>query len=98
LQNIVQRYKRQHYCRLIEKADDKRKTAWNIIRQESGKLQRMQQVPSVLINNEKVNDPHKIADVFNIFFLKITEKSRLMLRKQETMPLHFKIIPNTKLR
>jgi hypothetical protein len=33
----------------------------------------MEQIPLVLINNKKVNNPQKMADAFNIFFLKITE-------------------------
>jgi predicted lipoprotein with Yx(FWY)xxD motif len=68
LQNTV-----QSYCRLTEKADDKTKTTWNIIKHESGKLQWIEQIPPILINNEKVNNPQKIADAFNTFSLKITE-------------------------
>jgi hypothetical protein len=41
---------------------------WNIIKSESGKLHLTEQIPSVLINSEKVNDPQIIADAFNTFF------------------------------
>jgi hypothetical protein len=37
----------------------------------------MEQIPPVLINNEKVNGPQKIADTINNFFLKITENLAL---------------------
>jgi hypothetical protein len=43
--------KRQHYCRLIEKAGNKIKTTWNIINHESGKWQQMEQIQPVLINS-----------------------------------------------
>jgi hypothetical protein len=44
LARFITEAKRQHYCRLIEKADNKIKTAWNIIRHELGKLQQMEQI------------------------------------------------------
>jgi hypothetical protein len=28
----------------------------------------MEQIPPVLINNVKINDPQKVADAFNMFF------------------------------
>jgi hypothetical protein len=55
------------------------KTTWNIIKHETGKQQQMEQIPPVLINNEKVNDPQKIADAFNTFFLENYCKSILTL-------------------
>jgi hypothetical protein len=73
MSRVIKEAKRQHYYRLIEKADNKIKTALTVIKHESGKLQQMEQIPPVLINNEKVNGPQKIADAFNTFFLKITE-------------------------
>jgi regulatory protein YycH of two-component signal transduction system YycFG len=36
LSKVIKEAKRQHFCRLIEKADNKIKPAWNIIKQESG--------------------------------------------------------------
>jgi hypothetical protein len=53
------------------------KTTWNIIKSESGKLHLTEQLPSVLINSEKVNDPQIIVDAFNTFFLQITENLNL---------------------
>jgi hypothetical protein len=67
----------QHYKRLIAKSDNKIKTTWNIIKKETGKLHSMEQVPSLLMNNEELTDPKKIANAFNTFFLKITEKLNL---------------------
>jgi hypothetical protein len=106
LSRVIKEAKRQHHCRLTEKADNKIKTTWNIIKHESGKLQQIEQISQVLINNEKVNNPQKVVDSFNTFSLKITENPEL---RQETgddaisflknaFPikfLHFKLIPTT---
>jgi hypothetical protein len=37
LGRVIKEAKRQHYCRLIAKSDNKVKTAWNIIQCEAGK-------------------------------------------------------------
>jgi hypothetical protein len=57
LSRVIKEAKRQHYYRLIEKAGNKIKTTWNIIKHETGKLQQMEQIPPDLIKNEKFNDP-----------------------------------------
>jgi hypothetical protein len=54
-------------------SDNKIKTAWNIIKRETGKIHLPEQMPSLLINEEKVKGPGKVADTFNNFFLTITE-------------------------
>jgi hypothetical protein len=54
LSRVIKEAKRQHYCRLIAKSDNKIKTTWNIIKHGSGKLHLTEQIPSVLINSEKV--------------------------------------------
>jgi hypothetical protein len=64
-------------CRLIEKAHNKIKTTWNITKHASGKLQRMEQIPQVLMKYDKVNDPQKIVDAFTTLFLNITENLHL---------------------
>jgi hypothetical protein len=77
LSRVIKEAKRQHYCRLIAKSDNRIKTTWNIIKCESGKLHLTEQIPSVLINSEKVNDIQIIADAFNTFFLQTTENLSL---------------------
>jgi hypothetical protein len=44
------------------------KTIWNIIKQQTGKLHLTEQIPSLLINDEKVKDLEEIAGAFNTFF------------------------------
>jgi hypothetical protein len=41
---------------------------WNTIQQETGKIHETEQMPSLLIKNEKIKDPGKVADVFSSFF------------------------------
>jgi hypothetical protein len=52
----------------------------------------MEQIPPVLINNERVNDPPKIADAVNTLFLKITENVDLRQARGDAISfikLHF---------
>jgi hypothetical protein len=49
----------------------------------------MEQIPSVLIHSEKVNDSQIIADVFNTFFLQTTEN--LSLHQEESNVISFLI-------
>jgi hypothetical protein len=77
LNKVIQRAKRQHYNRLIAKSDNKIKTTWNIIKQETEKIHVTEQMPSLLINDEKLKEPEKVADVFNGFFLSVAENLNL---------------------
>jgi hypothetical protein len=55
LNKVIQQAKRQHYNTLIAKTDDKRKTTWDIIKEETEKLlaHLTVQMPSILLNDEK---------------------------------------------
>jgi hypothetical protein len=66
--------KKQHYSRLIEKSNNKIGTTWNIMKKETGTIHSMEQVPTLLVNDEKLRDPTDMANGFNNFFIKITEK------------------------
>jgi hypothetical protein len=50
---LYRRLKKRHYNRLIAKSDNKIKTTWNIIKQETGKIHVTEQMPFLLTNNEK---------------------------------------------
>jgi len=65
-----------------------------------------EQIPSLLVNNEKLKDPKIGANAFNNFFLNITEQLNIKnLNKgdgisflKDSFPVNFpilKIIPNT---
>jgi hypothetical protein len=58
-------------------SDNKIKTTWNIVKIETGKIHLQEQMPSHLINGEKVKDPGRVAYAVNNFFLTITENRNL---------------------
>jgi len=72
----------------MAKFDNKIKTTWNIIKQETGKLHVTEQMPSLLMNDEEIKDPEKVSNVFNSFFLSIAENSYLHQVVQE-YPISF---------
>ena len=46
--------KKQHYSRLIAQANNKMKKTQNIIKKETGKVHSVEQVPTILVNGEKL--------------------------------------------
>jgi hypothetical protein len=74
INKVIQQAKRHHYDRLTATSDSKIKT-WNTIKQETGKIHATEQMPSLLVNDEKIKD--KVAEVFNSFFLSNAENLNL---------------------
>jgi hypothetical protein len=66
--------KKQHCSRLTAKYNNKIKTTWNIIKKKIGKVRSVEQVPTLLVNSEKLKYPTEVAKAFNNFFITITEK------------------------
>jgi hypothetical protein len=65
------------------------KTTWNVkIKQETGKIHVTEQMPSLLINDEAIKVPEKVADVFNSFFPSIAENLNLHQGEKED-PIDF---------
>jgi hypothetical protein len=60
--------KKQHHNRLLAKSNNKIKIVCNIIKKGTGKMCVTEQIHSLQINNKRINDPEKVADVFNSFF------------------------------
>ena len=74
LRKIIQEDKLQQYSRLKAKSNSKIKTTWTIINKEAEKVHSVEQVPTLLVNDEKLKDPTNVANAFNNFFTTITEK------------------------
>jgi ribosomal protein L33 len=74
LKKVTREAKKQHYSTLIAKFSYKVKTTWNIIKKETGKVHPTEQVPSLVVSNEKLKDPKSMANAFSNFFLTVTEK------------------------
>jgi hypothetical protein len=66
--------KGKRYFSLIAKSNNKIKTTWNIVKKQTGKVHSVAQVPTFLVNDEKLKDPTDVANAFNNFFIIFTEK------------------------
>jgi hypothetical protein len=53
---VIKETRKQHYCRLIAKSNYKLKKTWNIIKKEAGKAHSLEQFPTLLVNDEKLQD------------------------------------------
>jgi hypothetical protein len=69
LNKVIQTSKKQHYNRLIAKSDNTVKTTWYILKKKIGKIHVTEQMSILVINDEKIKDSEKVAEVFNSFFL-----------------------------
>ena len=74
LGKLIKEAKKQHYFTLKAKSDNQIKTTWNIIKKETGRVDSVEQVPTLLVNDDKLKDPTDVANAFNNFFITITEK------------------------
>jgi hypothetical protein len=74
LKKVIKEPKKQFYDRLIAKSDNKTKTTWNIIKNETGRMCPIEQVPCTLEIMEKLKDQKTVANAFNNFFLTSSEK------------------------
>jgi hypothetical protein len=61
LDKVIQQAKRENCNRLIAKSDDKIKTTWNIIEQDTVKIHVTEQMPSLLKNNRKNKRSRKVG-------------------------------------
>ena len=69
-----QNKKKKLYDRLIAKSENKTKTIWNIVKNETGRMHAIEQVPSTLVDMGKLKDKKTVANAFNNFFLTTSEK------------------------
>ena len=62
---VIKQGKKQFYDRLIAQSDNKTKTKWNIIKNETGRMHPMKQVPSSLVNMGTLKDQKTLANAFS---------------------------------
>jgi hypothetical protein len=62
----------QNCSRLIVKSNNKIKTTLSIIKKKTEKVHSVEQIPNLLVNDKKLNDPIDEANAFNNFFTTIT--------------------------
>jgi len=59
LQKVIKEDKKQHCSRLIVKSNNKIKTTSSIIKKETGKVYSVEQIPNLLVNNEKIKQSNR---------------------------------------
>jgi hypothetical protein len=62
-----------HYNKQISKSDNKVRTIWKIVKDETCKPTTAEENPSIMVNNSIINNPKLIADSFNTYFLTTVE-------------------------
>jgi hypothetical protein len=63
-----------HYNKQISKSDNKVRTVWKIVKDETGKHLTVEENPSIKVNNSVINSPKLTANSVNTYFLTIVEK------------------------
>jgi hypothetical protein len=58
----------------MTKSNNTIKTTLNYIKRETGKIFSVKQISSLLVNDEKLQDPTNMINAFNKFFVTISEK------------------------
>jgi hypothetical protein len=61
LRNLIIKDKKQHYSRFTAKSNHTTKTTRSITQKETRKVHSVQQVPTLLVNDEKLKDPSNNA-------------------------------------
>jgi len=64
---IIQEATKQNYSRFVTKSNNNIKITWEIIKKETGKVHSVKEVPTLLVNDEKLKDPTNVAIAFNNF-------------------------------
>jgi hypothetical protein len=63
----------QHYIRLTARSNDKIKQHATLLKKKTGKLHSVEQVPTLLVNDEKQKDLRNVTTAFNNLFMTITQ-------------------------
>jgi hypothetical protein len=85
LSNVINAAKRLYYDRLIADSENKMKVNWNIVRSVTGKRQRNKSFELVYINGTQTDNHQLIADIFQNYFLSITDKLTLRTSNNEEL-------------
>jgi exonuclease III len=75
LRNCFNAAKQIHFTKVVNDADNKGKATWNIIKTNSGRSLNSTQITAIQHNDRLVIDPQEIANVFNNYFIDITQRN-----------------------
>ena len=65
--------KKLHYNNIILKSKNKMKSTWKIINNEKGITQQDMSIPQLVLNNKRITNQHKIANIFNSYFISVAD-------------------------
>jgi hypothetical protein len=68
LKDVVKTAKRINYNKLILNSNNKSKTIWNIVKNETGKYNNTHDLPPLIKNGKKIKNGLHIANAFNAYF------------------------------
>jgi Notch-like protein len=68
LREVIKVTKRTHYNKLIVNSNNKSKTIWNTVNNETGKHNNIHDPPPLIMNGEKCKNSQNIANAFNLYF------------------------------
>jgi 5'(3')-deoxyribonucleotidase len=68
LREVIKAAKRNYYNKLIVNSDNKTKTIWNIVNNETGKYNNIHDPPPLIKDGKRVNNNQNIANAFNLYF------------------------------
>jgi hypothetical protein len=73
LKKVIKEAKKLYYNTLIKTSVSKIKTMWNIIRENTGKIQDLNGIAEINLENEIAEDSREVAYAFNKYFLSTVE-------------------------
>lgn len=73
LHKVILKAKKIYFNEIILNSNNKIKTTWNIIKKECGKFRSKEEIYTLVTNNSKTSDTTEIANIFNKYFLSITD-------------------------
>jgi hypothetical protein len=76
LRKCIHESKRKSNINYIEKAENKGRATWKIIRYQSMNINPTSMTKKLKINNSVVEDPHDMANTFNNYFVDITNNQQ----------------------
>ena len=70
---VIRSAKKLHYNNIILKSKNKMKSTWKIINNEKGITQQDMSIPQLVLNNKRITNQHKIANIFNSYFISVAD-------------------------
>jgi hypothetical protein len=71
---VTKEAKKLYYYELINKSENKIWTTWKIIKKETSKIQKIENISQMRIQDKEINNPTETADAFNKYFITATGK------------------------